>query len=381
MMSPKKIQVAVLYGGRSGEHEVSLRSGASVIKHLDRSRFDVVPVAIDKQGRWHLMDLARVIGAGASLPVDAGAPLCALAPYPHAGETGNRGGLLIPLAAAGKSVPIDVIFPVMHGPMCEDGTVQGLFELAEVPYVGCGVLASSVGMDKEVSKRLVRDAGIRIVPYVSIKHGEWKREVSHWQQRIARELSFPVFVKPANLGSSVGIHRVKDASALVAAINDAFRFDTKVLVEKAVTAREIELAVLESAIPGEPPRVSVPGEVIPHHEFYSYEAKYLDENGAGLEIPAQLADAQVKEAQSMAAAVFMALECEGLTRCDLFLDKNTGEFYFNEVNTIPGFTSISMYPKMWEASGIPYAQLLSHLIDLAMARHAQKAGLVRELGK
>jgi D-alanine-D-alanine ligase len=266
----------------------------------------------------------------------------------------------------------------MHGPLCEDGSIQGLLELADVPYVGCGVLASAVGMDKEVAKRLVQAAGIPVVPWVSLRAGAFEREPAAAEAKIARDLGFPCFVKPTNLGSSVGIHKVKEASQLRAAIQDAFRYDTKVLVEKAVSAREIELSALESPDAGAPALVSVPGEIAPTHEFYSYESKYLDENGAALMIPAKLSAEQTKLAQKIAREVFAALECEGMTRVDLFLDKGTGEFFFNEVNTIPGFTSISMYPKMWEASGIPYAELLSRLVDLAIARHARRKALVRD---
>ena len=222
----------------------------------------------------------------------------------------------------------------------------------------------------------MRDSGIPIVPYISVKSGEWKRDEKYWAEQIAK-LGYPVFVKPANLGSSVGIHRVKEPTALKAAMEDAFRYDTKVLVEVAVNAREIELAVLENPEYGKPALVSLPGEVTPTHEFYSYEAKYLDENGAALTIPARLSDAQIEAAQKIARKAFSALECEGLARCDLFIDKNTGEFFFNEVDTIPGFTSISMYPKMWEATGLPYVELLSKLVDLALARHQRKKALVR----
>ncbi|HCM39541.1 MAG: D-alanine--D-alanine ligase A [Bdellovibrionales bacterium GWB1_52_6] len=378
--STGKLRVAVLYGGRSGEHEISLRSAASVIRLLDRKRFEVLPVAIDKTGRWRFVSLSQIVRPDASipesLPIPADAPLVVMPPNPS--QQKSSAGVLLPLESGSsqKPIPFDLVFPVMHGPMCEDGTIQGFLELAEVPYVGCGVLASSAGMDKEISKRLVRDSGIPIVPYISVKSGEWQRDEKYWAEQIAK-LGYPVFVKPANLGSSVGIHRVKEPTALKAAMEDAFRYDTKVLVEVAVNAREIELAVLENPEYGKPALVSLPGEVTPTHEFYSYEAKYLDENGAALTIPARLSDAQIEAAQKIARKAFSALECEGLARCDLFIDKNTGEFFFNEVNTIPGFTSISMYPKMWEATGLPYVELLSKLVDLALARHQRKKALVR----
>jgi D-alanine-D-alanine ligase len=375
----KKLKVAVLYGGRSGEHEISLRSAASVIRNLDPERYEVVPIAIDKQGRWLLNDVSLIEKNTQSLPMDKNLPPVVLPPNPTDGQSqlmplgGNPAGKMAPMTA------IDVVFPVMHGPLCEDGTIQGFLELADVPYVGCNTLSSAVGMDKDIAKRLIHAAGLPVVPAVALKHEPWKKNPEAAAQKIATELGYPVFVKPANLGSSVGVHKVKTPGELDAALKDAFRFDTKVLVEKAVSAREIELAVLENPDPGLDPLVSAPGEVAPTgHEFYSYEAKYLDENGAALMIPAKLAPEQLVRAQYIAREAFRALECEGLARVDLFLDKTTGEFYFNEVNTMPGFTSISMYPKMWEASGIGYQELLTRLIDLALARHARKRALVRD---
>lgn len=370
----RKLRVAVLYGGRSGEHEVSLQSAASVINHLDRDRFEIVPVAIDKQGRWHLNDISLLEGKK-SLPVFKDAPKVFLPP--NAADP-NSGSALISLGERGEGNPIDVVFPVVHGPLCEDGTIQGLLELADVPYVGCGVLASAIAMDKEMAKRVVRDAGLPIVPYVSLRHEQWKKQKHQSAENILRELGYPVFVKPANLGSSVGVHKVKDEDELDSALADAFRYDTKVLVEVAINAREIELAVLENSEPGADQLVSVPGEINPIHEFYSYEAKYLDEKGAELIIPARLDAEQTKQVQEIARKAFSAIECEGMARVDLLLDRTTGKLFFNELNTIPGFTSISMYPKMWEASGISYRELLSRLVDLAVSRHRRKKALVRE---
>src|SRR2546423_2594041 len=370
----KKLRVAVLYGGRSGEHEVSLQSAASVINNLDRERFEIVPVAIDKQGRWHLNDISLLEGQK-SLPVFKDAPSVVLPP--NVADT-NTGSALIPFGGRGEAKAIDVIFPVVHGPLCEDGTIQGLLELADVPYVGCGVLASAVAMDKDMAKRVARDAGIPIVPYVALQQERWKNDRELAAEKIRRELGYPVFVKPANLGSSVGVHKVTDAGGLNAALEDAFRYDVKTLVEAAVNAREIEVAVLEHPDPGAEPLVSVPGEITPAHEFYSYEAKYLDEKGAELIIPAKLDAEQTKQVQEIGRKIFCAIECEGMARVDLLLDRTSGKFYFNELNTIPGFTSISMYPKMWEASGINYQELLSRLVDLAIARHERKKILVRE---
>lgn len=376
MGSNPKLKVAVLYGGRSGEHDVSLISAASVIRNLDPKRFEIVPILIDLQGRWHLNDLSKLMsGQSRSLPVFKDAPQVLLPPAP-----GNQGAELVAVTSPARGVQgVDVVFPVMHGTFCEDGSIQGLLELADVPYVGCGVLASAVGMDKDVAKKLARDAGIPVVPWVCLRKDTWGRDARPWKSKIQSELGYPVFVKPSNAGSSIGVHRVRETSELDAAVNDAFRYDVKVLVEKAVAAREIELSVLESLDAGAPPRVSVPGEVTPTgHEFYSYESKYIDDKGAALSIPAKLTAEQTREAQRMAGAVFTALECEGMARVDLFLDKTSGQFMLNEINTIPGFTHISMYPKMWEASGLPYGELLTALIELAVARHRRKSGLVRE---
>jgi D-alanine-D-alanine ligase len=370
----KKLRVAVLYGGRSGEHEVSLQSAASVVNYLDRDRFEIVPVAIDKRGRWHLNDISLLEGKK-SLPVFKNAPNVVLAPNPA--EAGSD-STLIRLGESGESRGIDVVFPVMHGPLCEDGTIQGLLELADLPYVGCGVLASAIAMDKEMAKRVARDAGIPIVPYVSLKHEVWKKQKQQSAKRIKEQLGYPVFVKPANLGSSVGVHKVKGPSGLNRALEDAFNYDRKVLVETGMNAREIELSVLENLEAGADPLVSIPGEIDPTHEFYSYEAKYLDEKGATLIIPAKLAPEETKRAQDIGRKAFTVLECEGMARVDLFMDRTSGEFFFNELNTIPGFTSISMYPKLWEASGISYQELLSKLVDLAISRHKKKKTLVRE---
>jgi len=373
----KKLRILVLYGGKSGEHEVSLRSAASVIRHLDRTLYEIIPVGIDKKGVWRLGGFGQT-EQGAT---DKGSA----APKIQESLTIQENA---PILVPGdfKSLGIDVVFPVMHGPLCEDGAIQGLFELAEIPYVGSGVLGSAAGMDKDVSKRLARDGGLPIVPFIALKQGRWLQGAQDGVQdvvqevfgQVATQLSYPVFVKPANLGSSVGVHKVKAPGQLKAAIDDAFRYDTKILIEKAIHAREIEFAVLENPIFGEPAQVSIPGEIAPTHEFYSYEAKYLDNQGAKLLIPAPLTPGQIAQGTQIARQAFELIECEGMARVDLFLDRDTGAFYFNEVNTIPGFTSISMYPKMWEHSGIAYGELLTRLVDLALARHERKQGFVRE---
>jgi D-alanine-D-alanine ligase len=369
----KKTRVVVLYGGRSGEHEVSLRSAASVVARLDAKQFDIIPVAIDKQGRWRVPSADAIREAGASLPIPSDSREVFLPPYPSGGEP-----RLLPVNGQGAPLSFDVIFPVLHGTNCEDGTLQGLLELAEVPYVGCGVLASSVGMDKDSAKRVVRDLGLPIVPFICVREPAWKQSPDALREQVQRELGFPVFVKPSNSGSSVGVHKVKDARDLDAALKDAFRYDLKVLIERGISAREIELSVLENPVYGQPPLVSVPGEIAPTHEFYSYEAKYLDDEGAKLMIPSPLSAEQTTLVQKLARDVFTALECEGMARVDLFMDKTTGSLYLNEINTLPGFTSISMYPKMWEASGIGYTDLLTRLVELALKRGTRKRALLRE---
>jgi D-alanine-D-alanine ligase len=379
----KKIRVAVLYGGRSGEHEVALRSAASVINHLDREKYEIIPIGIDKNGKWHLAEPAVLQQETVSLPIFRNLPEVILPSNPRGGETGVVALSPASVAAkgAGPETAFDVVFPVIHGTNGEDGTVQGLLELAEVAYVGCGVLASAVGMDKDIAKRLVAAEGLPIVPYFCIRKSEWAAKRSAFAMRAEIDFGYPFFVKPANSGSSVGVHKVKSADEFSDAVEDALKFDVKVLVEKGISAREIELSVLENSEYGEPPLVSVAGEINANHEFYSYEAKYLDENGAVMKIPAEITKAQLETAQDIARRAFTALEGEGLARVDLFLDKQDGKIYFNEVNTLPGFTSISMYPKMWEASGLSYTNLLTKLIELALARKARRSGLIRDFTK
>lgn len=380
MSQREKIRVAVLYGGRSGEHEVSLLSATNVIQYLDRTRFEVVPIGIDKQGVWFLGDdvLKKELNGPSTLtllrdsermlfnPDGIGRSLQAIQATQLVQQLQNSDRLF------------DVIFPAIHGTLCEDGTVQGLLELADIPYVGCGVLSSAVGMDKDVSKRLVMNAGMRVAPYVVIKQGHWNRDAERYCDLIQSQLTYPLFAKPANTGSSVGVEKIKSQEELRDAIHRAFCYDTKVLVEQGINAREIEVAVLESLEYGEEPIVSIPGEICPTHEFYSYAAKYLDEKGAELLLPAPLSPELQEKVRSFAKEIFAVLECEGMARVDLFLEKETNEIYFNEINTIPGFTQISMYPKMMAASGVPYSELLTHLVMLAINRHKHKSKLCRE---
>ncbi|HEX2677472.1 MAG TPA: D-alanine--D-alanine ligase family protein [Polyangiales bacterium] len=355
----KRIRVAVVYGGRSTEHEVSLRSAASVVKHLDPNVYEVVPVSIDPQGVMRRVPLAS-LGSTDTLPID-----------PSAAR------LSLPLDPSSRELGIDVVFPVVHGPLCEDGSLQGAFELADLPYVGSRVLGSSVSMDKDVAKRLVRAEGIAIAPYVSFHTPEWQRSSAQLTERVERELGYSVFVKPATLGSSIGVSRASSRTELQAAVQDAQRYDDKVLVERAIDAREIELAVLASQQLGAPPEVSIAGEIVPREQFYSFERKYLQATGADLHIPAPIDATVAALATDYARRIFLALCCEGLARVDFFLDRKSGELLFNEINTLPGFTAISMYPKLWAASGVPYPVLLDRLVRDALARHAARAQLQR----
>ncbi len=368
MSDTKLIRVLVLYGGRSGEHEVSLRSAASVVKNLDPSKFEIIPVGIDKSGIWHLVNPSLVLGKDLDvLPLPANSPRGQL-------ESANGASKpsLVNLDSRASINSVDVVFPVMHGPFCEDGSVQGLCEMAGVAYVGAGVLGSAIGMDKDVAKRLVEHAGMPMVPYICVREAEFHSNFEKTAELTSLNLGYPVFVKPANLGSSVGVSKVIHPTKLKEALQDAFRFDRKVLIEKGLNAREIEVSVLESLKPGEAPLTSVVGEIKPTHDFYSYEAKYLDDNGATLHIPASISAPQAEETRRLAARIFQVLELDGMARADFFLDRDSGKIFFNEVNTIPGFTTISMYPKLWEASGLSYQSLLTHLVELALKRHKQR---------
>jgi D-alanine-D-alanine ligase len=377
----KKLRVGVIYGGRSGEHEVSLASAAAVFKNLDPERYEAIPIRIEKDGRWSLprraptlISAADVIEAARSdepagrLPADAPREAHLVA------HPGTDTLLTIERHDANPIVSglaLDVVFPVLHGPYGEDGTVQGLLELANIPYVGAGVLASAVGMDKAVMKLVFAAKGLPICDYEVVMKRDWQRDERGVLQRVVNRLGFPVFVKPANLGSSVGISKAKHVAELRTGISLAAQFDRKVVVEAAVpNAREIEVAVLGN----DAPEASLPGEIIPSKEFYDYEAKYLD--GASRDvIPAQLPPELTERIRALAVAAFTAVDCSGMARVDFLLDGVNGSLVLNEVNTIPGFTTISMYSKMWAASGLPYPALIDRLIALAIERHADKQQL------
>jgi D-alanine-D-alanine ligase len=395
----KKLRVGILFGGRSGEHEVSLLSAASVLKAIDRTRYEVVPIGITKQGRWLVSGDAERLLAG-DFP-DTGtlragdpqhtAPAALLAkgegvivpPMPAAG--GGRGGALVPferdasaISPAHDALQLDVVFPVLHGTFGEDGTMQGLFELAGLAYVGSGVLGSATGMDKEAMKRLFLAAGLPITKHVTFLRREWQKSPKKIIARLETALKYPLFAKPANLGSSVGINKAHNRKELGPAIEVAAGFDRKIVVEQAVgsrgnrlsmgKARELEVAVLGN----DEPIASVVGEIVPGKEFYDYEAKYLSEGSQAI-IPAKLTKQQSKQVQAMALDAFRACDCAGLARVDFLLEAgNSGRLYLNEINTMPGFTSISMYPKLWEASGVKYQDLISRLIELALERKMEQ---------
>jgi D-alanine-D-alanine ligase len=366
-----KRKVAILFGGRSAEHEVSLLSARAIVKALDRSRFEPILLGIDKQGRFQLQEEVALFETSQDLrqlSLGASHGEVALSPVPDQKPLLAKGDI-DPNASLG---PIDVVFPVLHGTYGEDGTIQGLLELAGLPYVGAGVLGSSVGMDKDATKRLLKASGLPISDFVTLRYVDFCKNPSAVIEAAA-SMGFPCFVKPANAGSSVGVSKVKKREDLATALSHAFTFDNKILCEQAVNAREIEVAVLGN----EEPIASIPGEIVVTHKdgFYSYEAKYVDADGSHPEIPANLPREKLAEIQELAVKTFLALDCSGMARIDFFIDRDTGALYVNEINTIPGFTAISMYPKMWEASGIGFQELVSRLLDLAVERYESRKRL------
>ncbi len=357
----RKIRVGVIFGGQSGEHEVSLTSAQGIMDAMDKNKYEVVPIGITKAGRWLAGgDVHRKL-----LQAAAGHPVLESSrrDKPGPSETGLP---TLALQEVGDE-PLDVIFPVLHGPFGEDGTVQGFLELAGVPYVGSGVTGSAAAMDKVIAKDILRAHGLPLVRHVTLLRREWQNDPESVVAACEATLAYPMFVKPANLGSSVGIHKAAGRESLRAGLTDAVRYDRKLLVEQGIEAREIEVSVLGN----DEPVASVAGEIIPSREFYSYAAKYLD-NSSRLLIPAPLAPEQADQVRELAVRAFLALDCSGLARCDFLLDKKSGVIYINELNTMPGFTPISMYPKLWEASGLSYRELIDRLIELALERHEEK---------
>ena len=387
-----KLRVGILFGGRSGEHEVSLLSAASVLKSIDKDKYEVVPIGITKEGRWltparaerllsgeHREESGRHLRAGdpeatpgAAVLSKGESVIVPPVPQSHGLVPFERSAEVTRSHPAEPSIDVDVIFPVLHGTFGEDGTVQGLLELADIPYVGAGVLGSAAGMDKDVMKKLFAATGLPIVKHVTILRGHWEQDRKAVMREIEKKLKYPVFVKPANLGSSVGISKAHDRKELGPAITMAASYDRKIVIEQGVggkkqKARELEVAVLGN----DDPEASIVGEIVPAAEFYDYRAKYLDE-GSQLLIPAKISKKQMKGTQQMAVRAFQAVDGTGLARVDFLMDPKTQKIYLNEINTMPGFTSISMYPKLWAASGLGYAELIDRLIQLAMERHADK---------
>src|ERR1022692_1391395 len=391
-----KLRVGILFGGRSGEHEVSLLSAASVLNAIDKTKYEVVPIGITKEGRWLTAEHAERLlkgdsGEGARATQDkhlrAGDPeatpgaavLAAGESVVVPPEPSRRGAGLAPFQtdatlrrAADRAIDVDVIFPVLHGTFGEDGTIQGLLELADIAYVGAGVLGSAAGMDKDVMKALFRTAGLPMVKHVTVLRSAWEGAAKKVEKLVESRLKYPVFVKPANLGSSVGISKAHDRKELGPAIEEAAKFDRKIVIEEGVggkknKAREIECAVLGN----DDPKASVAGEIVPCKEFYDYDAKYLAE-GSELVIPAKLSNPETKKVQALAIAAFQAVDCTGLARVDFLMEPKSRKIFVNEINTMPGFTAISMYPKMWAASGVAYPDLIDRLIQLGIERHEDK---------
>jgi D-alanine-D-alanine ligase len=366
-MAKKKLRIGLIFGGRSGEHEVSLASATSVIANLDSDKYEVVPIGITKEGSWLLgTEPARLLESEQSVSSDTGTgqtTAVTLTGDPHLRR-------LIPLQGGERlqdNGALDVILPVLHGTYGEDGALQGLLEMANVPYVGCGVLGSALGMDKEKMKMVFQSVGLPSVNYLVYRRNEWERSPETIMDAVEQRLGYPCFVKPVNLGSSVGISKAHERGELEHAILVAAEYDRKIIIERGINCRELECAVLGN----DEPLASIIGEVIANNEFYDYNAKYID-NKSQIIIPAPIPQATAEEVRRQAVTAFVALDLSGLARADFFLEKESGRIYINEVNTIPGFTQISMYPKLWEASGLSYPQLLDRLIELAIERHADK---------
>lgn len=368
----KKLRVGVIFGGRSGEHEVSLRSARSVIEAMDKDKYTVVPIAINKEGKWlSPADAARLLPEETTRLLTAEVRNGASDSVAIIGDPSHR-GLVTLDAESGPPRQLDLVFPVLHGTYGEDGTIQGLLEMAGVPYVGCGVLASSCGMDKVAMKTLFRDAGLPMCNYTWFLRTEWERDSAAVKRRIARAIGFPCFVKPANLGSSVGISKAVDKETLERAINLAARYDRKIIVEEGLDARELECAVIGN----DEPEASLPGEYVVHDkaaQFLDYTEKYSSTGHVDFVVPAALSKQMTTRIQRMATKAFKAVDGAGFARVDFFLRRDTGKLLINELNTIPGLTDVSGYPKMWEATGLPFPQVIDRLIELALERHSEKA--------
>lgn len=369
----RKTQVAILFGGKSGEHEVSIISAKHVYEALDKNKYDVTLVLIDKQGRWLLPEQQQLLSQMNNplevklIPNDK--TVC-LVPFKNPSNL-----ISVDRGLLAQDFKIDVVIPILHGPNGEDGTIQGLLELANLPYVGSGVLGSSVVMDKDMTKRVLKEQNLPIVPFFSVRRHEFEKDPKAWLKQASKFFGLPYFVKPANMGSSVGVNKVKTEEEALEKFKNSFQYDTKILVEKFIKGRELECAVLGNHLP----KASVVGEVIPHHEFYSYDAKYVDSHGADCKIPAEKLKPQtISLIQEYAIRAFKAVECFGMARVDFFYDENEDQLYVNELNTIPGFTPISQYPKLWQACGLNYSKLIDRLIELAIEKNQEKNSLKTE---
>ncbi len=364
---PRRVRVGVIFGGRSGEHDVSLRSAEAIMSAIDPERFEVMPIGIARDGRW----------------ITGGNPLHQLADYSklplaqtieqsgngHSSVPAREESVMLDVRSSEWASDVDVLFPVLHGPMGEDGTVQGMLELANVPYVGAGVMASAVGMDKITSKQLFERAELPVAPWIWLLRRDWQRDPDSIAARVEREIGYPCFVKPANMGSSVGISKVHHAGELAGAMNESSQWDRKIVIEKGLDARELEVSVLGN----DDPVTSVVGEIIPANEFYDFNAKYVDDESQ-LVVPAPITAEQSDLLRDVAVRAFKVIDAAGMARVDFFLDRPSGTIYLNEINTIPGFTQASMYPMLWEASGLPFRDLVSRLVELAVERHAERQG-------
>lgn len=365
----KKLKVGVIFGGRSGEHEVSLVSANSIMKALNPEKYEIIPIGITRQGSWlagvkpdQMLEYSKTSDKTCLRVAAANTGMATLNCDPS-----NKGLMLHDRKTSNDSIKLDVLFPIIHGTYGEDGTLQGMLELADLPYVGCGVMASALGMDKTMAKRLFQAAGLNITPYKEYLRSEWRENPDKIINEIESELKYPCFIKPVNSGSSVGISKAKNRSDLHKALELAARYDRKILVEAYINAREIEVSVLGN----DRPIASIPGEIVPCNEFYDYSAKYIDDRSE-LKIPADLPESVTEQIRSDALKAYRALDCAGMARVDFFIEKETNRIIINEINTIPGFTSISMYPKLWEATGISYPELVDRLVDLAIERYRDR---------
>lgn len=362
---PRKLRVGVIFGGRSGEHEVSIASATSVMNALDREKYEVVPIGITHEGRWLAGVEPKRLTGGTTM--EEAARDASVTAVEITGDPTRRGLVAAEGEARGDVPALDIVIPILHGTYGEDGTLQGLLEMAGVAYAGCGVLGAALGMDKEKAKLVFRAVGLPVVDWTMARRGEVERDAAAVCARIEARFPYPVFVKPANAGSSVGVGKARDRAELEGALRTAVEFDTKALIEPGINCRELECGVLGN----DEPIASIVGEVVPSGEFYDYRAKYID-NASRLYLPAPVPAETAEAVRRMAVEAFLALDLSGLARVDFFLDKDTGQLYLNEVNTMPGFTQISMYPKLWEASGIPYPELLDRLIQLGVERHGER---------